>query len=113
MENSIILLICVGFCIADIYVVVDTIRRAKKLDDIHYNDMLLKLSRLQSSVDTLMVDNNRNLSIRAFILREYGVQLSDNDIVTLLIEWNRQIETMDSFSNFTKKYLEEKKWLYR
>lgn len=72
-----------------------------------------ELETIRNMLNTLMVDNKGNLAMRAYVIKEYGIQLSDNDILTLMIEWNKQLETSAEFAKFVKQYLEDKKWLYR
>lgn len=72
-----------------------------------------ELETIHNMLNALMVDNKSNLALRAYVIKEYGIQLSDNDILTLMIEWNKQLETSAEFAKFVKQYLEDKKWLYR
>ena len=115
MDSDIIgLVLTLLVCIGAIYTFVRNIKLERDLNERDKRDELsVEFETIRTMLSALMADNKNNLALRAYVIKEYGIQLSDNDILTLMIEWNKQLETSAEFTKFVKQFLEDKKWLYR
>lgn len=110
--NDVMFMVSFGINVAVVIAIIRSINSCIKVTRAESAFLGSKVDELKSLLLTANGDMRAAISVRALILQKYGVQLSVNDILTLLIQWGKRIETSEDFVNFVDEYLKEKKWLY-
>ena len=105
--------ICVGGLLGSFVVIMLLIRNNRELARIVRAEHRCTREHVTDTLNIVNLDSKGLVAIKTFVFEKYGLHLEDMDVLTIMIQWNKEIITLEEFDKFVKKFLEGKKWLYR
>lgn len=105
--------ICVGTLLGSFVIILLLIRNNRELSRIIRTEHKCTREHVRDTLNIVNLDSKGVVAIKTFVFEKYGVHLEDMDVLTIMIQWNKEIIALEEFDKFVKKFLEDKKWLYR